>query len=104
MVELPAHIDGEEGLMVTVGLAFTLIVIDDVPVQPCAFVPVTVYVVDVDGVTTFEDPVPSPWLHEYALDPEAVIVVLCPWHIVVGEALSDAEPVEIKTLTVSVAV
>jgi hypothetical protein len=50
--------------MVTDGLALTVIVILAVAEQLFASVPVTVYVVFEEGVTTFGFPVPSPLLQE----------------------------------------
>jgi len=76
-----------------------------VPVHPAALVPVTVYVVVLVGDTVLELPVPRLCDQLYVLAPFAVNVVLCPEHIVAGDAeavtvgnaltvtLTDAVPV-----------
>ena len=59
-VELaPAHTDVGEADAVTVGIELTVTVTDVVFVQPAALVPVTEYIVVLDGVTVFELPLPK---------------------------------------------
>ena len=90
---------------VTVGNGFTVTLTAAVPVHPAALVPVTVYVVVLVGDTVLELPVPRLCDQLYVLAPFAVNVVLCPEHIVAGDAeavtvgnaltvtLTDAVPV-----------
>jgi hypothetical protein len=54
---LPEHIEGADGLISTIGLAFTVTVTVVVPVQPARDVPVTVYVVVVVGLAVTTAPV-----------------------------------------------
>ena len=88
---------------VTVGNGFTVIVTVDVLLQPLAFVPVTVYVVVVEGDTETDDPVSEPGIHMYVVAPEAVSVVVVPLQIVLDDA--DAVTVGVMiTVTVTCAV
>ena len=69
------------------GIGFTLTVIVVVAVQPSVFVPVTVYVVELLGVTVILDPV-IPLLHEYVLAPLVLNIEFDPWQIKDGLALA----------------
>lgn len=60
------------------GSGFTVIVVVDVPVQPFAAVPVTVYVVVDAGVNGM--PSLTPPLHEYDIAPVPLNVTLDPAH------------------------
>ena len=60
----PVQIVLLEAVAVTLGKATTLIVLVAVFVQPFTAVPVTVYVVVLDGVTTTEEPVMEPGIHK----------------------------------------
>lgn len=79
----PAQTDDGDTLAAMVGTALTVTVTDDVPVQPAAEVPVTVYVVVDAGVT-----VADPLLHAYVEAPDALRVDVCPAQTAAGDALA----------------
>ena len=79
----PAHIE-IFGPALAVGNGFTVTVTVCVLVQPLAFVPVTVYVVLTVGFTVIIAPVDPPYDQLYVVPPDAVSVLVCPLHIVVG--------------------
>lgn len=58
------------------------------PVHPAAFVPVTVYVVVLAGVTFTGLPLRFPGFHTYVTAPEPVNVDCCPTQIVEGLAMA----------------
>ena len=87
----------------TTGNGFTVIILVDVFVQPCAFVPVTVYVVVEVGETVTEPPVKFPGIQVYVAAPLAVIVVLAPIQIDVAVAVVVTTG-DGLTVTVAVAV
>jgi hypothetical protein len=76
-----------DAVVVTVGVAFTVIVRVLVLVQPFAPVPVTVYVVVVVGETVTGDPLSEPGIHAYVDAPPPVSVVELPEQIVVLDAV-----------------
>ena len=82
------------------GNAFTLTVMVAEFVHPLS-VPVTVYVVVVDGLTEYEELLPSEWLQLYVVPPVALMVVLPPSQMVgiVAEA-----PIDGASFTVTVTV
>lgn len=60
VVLLPAQIVVDDAVAVTVGFGFTVITMVAVFEQPGAFVPVTVYVVVLAGVTVTVEPLSDP--------------------------------------------
>ena len=84
-MEPPEHIVDGAADAVTVGVVFTVMAtVCGVLGQPTV-VPVTVYVVEVVGLTVILEVV-APVFHEYVAAPFAVSVVELPEHIVVGKA------------------
>lgn len=79
---LPEQIVPPVVVVVTFGVAFTVMTRVAVPVQP-ADVPVTVYVVVVAGETVCVAPLRLPGIQLYVVAPEAVSEVLLPEQIVV---------------------
>jgi hypothetical protein len=77
----------------TVGKELTVSVLVAVAVQPCALVPVTVYVFA--SVTINEAPTPPPGCHVYELAPLAVIVALLP-----AQMVADAGTILVVTVGV----
>lgn len=75
--------EDEDALTLTLGIAFTVIVFETLAEQPAAFVPVTEYVVVVDGLTVMEAVV-APLLHKYDDAPLAVRVADAPTQIADG--------------------
>ena len=86
VVEFPAQIEAGLAEAVTVGLAFTVTVTEDVPVHPFTSVPVTMYVLVEEGEAVREFPAPSPSLHTKEEAPEAVKVEKVPKQIIGGFA------------------
>ena len=84
VVEVPEHIVGEEEDATTVGVGFTGILNVLVDVHPRVLVPVTVYVVVTDGVTTTVLPIKAPGFQVYEAAPVAVKVAEFPIHIARG--------------------
>jgi hypothetical protein len=76
----PKHTAGLELSMATLGIGFTVIVRDAVAEQLKLFVPVTVYVVELAGVTVIAAVVCPPF-QAYELPPLAVSVTLDPAQI-----------------------
>jgi len=72
----------------TDGGVFTVTVTDADFVHPAVFVPVTVYVVELLGVTVILDPLP-PVDQVYVSAPLAVSIELCPGHMDDGDADAD---------------
>ena len=85
MVEDPMQILGDAVTAVTVGNGFTVRVTVLVPIHPAAVLPVTLYVVVVDGDAVKLAPVPV-GLHMYVFAPVAAIVELWPAQIAAGVA------------------
>ena len=76
-----------DAVAVTVGSGFTVRVTVLVPVQPAAVVPVTLYVVVVEGVAVKLAPDPL-GLHVYVLAPDAAMVELWPAQMAAGVAVA----------------
>jgi hypothetical protein len=57
VTDVPAQIVDEEALTFTLGATFTVIVFDNVAVQPLELVPVQEYVVVAEGLTVIEEDV-----------------------------------------------
>jgi hypothetical protein len=106
-VDAPVHIVADEGVMLTVGSGFTVMVTVVKFVQPAAVVPVTVYVVVAPGVAVTVAPVV--WLSPVAGDqvyvaaPLAVKLVDPPMQIVDEEGVTVIVGTGF-TVTVTVAV
>jgi hypothetical protein len=76
VVVFPAQSGFKDAVAVTVGIGFTVTVIELVDVQPAALVPVTVYVVVASGVNAI--PLLIPPLQTYVAAPPPLSVVLLP--------------------------
>lgn len=88
VVELPAQMEAEEALAVTVGFGLTVKEIVLVFTHPLAFVPLTVYNVVVLGVTLTLLPEIEPGIHVYVTAPVDERVEELPEQILVGLALA----------------
>ena len=71
--EAPTQIDGFAGVMLQTGSGFTVTVVEQELVHPCALVTVTVYVVVAVGLTVIAAVV-APVLHKNDTPPDAVSV------------------------------
>ena len=87
VVDAPVQRLVEEAPATTVGNGLTVIVTVEVFVQPLAFVPVTVYVVVLVGLTTGL-PLRLPGIQVYVAAPLALKVDEAPTQIVVDDALA----------------